>query len=479
MVTAVRDAGAAGKGSIVLGPRGPDLAAVGYTEAELFVSGVAESLTSDDPLTSDGRWTVRPDRSAPFTTRIVVRRPIEPDRFDGTVLVEWLNVSGGLDASPDWTYAHVGIVRAGSAWVGVSAQAVGIDGRDADDPGSFMALKVADPERYGPLDHPGDDFSYDLFRQIGELVRDPSGHVLGELVPERVLAIGESQSAFRLSTYVNAVAPTSDAFDGFLLHSRAATAAPLQLGRRVNGLSREQLPAPLIGAPDPSLVRDDLEVPVLVISAETDLVGEHLGYARARQPDSAWFRSWEVAGTAHGDAYQLGIGDSDDGSGAADAALFAAMSDPPSSVYFGVITCESPINAGPQTYVLRAALAALDRWSRSGEPPPAMPRLELAADGSGYELDPSGNARGGIRTPQVDVPVAVLSGLGQDGESFCSLFGTTVPFDAATLAERHPDHDAFVAQWCAATDAAVASGVILPADAERLKAVAEGAPIGR
>src|SRR6185436_18527392 len=115
------------------------------------------------------------------------RRPIEPDRFDGTVLVEWLNVSGGLDATPDWTYAHVEIVRAGSVWVGVSAQVVGIDGRDANDPGSFMALKVADPERYGLLDHPGDDFSYDLFRQIGELVRDPSGHVLGELVPERVL----------------------------------------------------------------------------------------------------------------------------------------------------------------------------------------------------------------------------------------------------------------------------------------------------
>ena len=128
-------------------------------------------------------------------------------------------------------------------------------------------------------------------------------------------------------------------------------------------------------------MRTDLDVPVLVVSAETDLVGEHLGYARARQPDSPTFRSWEVAGTAHGDAYQLGIGDADDGSGAADAALFAALSDPPSSVYFGVITCASPINAGPQTYVLRAALHALDRWVRTGEPPPSMPRLELDDDG--------------------------------------------------------------------------------------------------
>ena len=208
----------------MLGPPGFDLATVGYAETELFVSGEAASFTSDEPLTTDGRWDVRPDATAPFTTRVVVRRPIDPDRFDGTVVVEWLNVSGGLDASPDWTYAHVGLIRSGSVWVGVSAQVVGIDGGDADDPGSSMALKVADPERYGALSHPGDDFSYDIFRQVGALVRDRADVLLGGLVPERVLAIGESQSAFRLSTYVNAVAPTSSAYDGFLVHAGAAAA---------------------------------------------------------------------------------------------------------------------------------------------------------------------------------------------------------------------------------------------------------------
>ncbi|MGZ4784725.1 MAG: alpha/beta hydrolase domain-containing protein [Acidimicrobiales bacterium] len=470
--------GTVGKGRIVLGPPGVDLASVGYAEAEHFVSGTATSFTSDAPLASDGHWTVRPDATAPFTTRIVVRRPVDPARFDGTVHVEWLNVSGGLDAAPDWTYAHVGIIRAGAVWVGVSAQVVGIDGRDAaDDPGSFMALKVADPERYGSLAHPGDDFSYDIFRQVGETIRRDAATVLGGLDPERVLAIGESQSAFRLSTYVDAVAPTSSAYDGFLLHSRAAAAAPLLLGRRVNGLSREALPPPTIAAPDPTLVRTDLTVPVLVLSSETDLVGEHLGYARARQPDSRWFRSWEVSGTAHGDAYQLGLGDADDGSGAADAALFAAMSDPPSSVYFGVITCGSPINAGPQTYVLRAALRALDTWVRTGEPPPSMPRLELDADSAGFAVDDWGNAIGGIRTPHVDAPVATLSGLGQSGDSFCALFGTTVPFDRARFAAAHGDRQTFLARWHAATDAAVDAGVILAVDGERIKGAAAASPI--
>ena len=227
-------------------------------------------------------------------------------------------------------------------------------------------------------------------------------------------------------------------------------------------------------------MRTDLEVPVLVVSAETDLVGEQLGYARARQPDTTWFRSWEVAGTAHGDAYQLGIGDTDDGSGAGDAALFAAMSDPPRSVYFGIITCDAPINAGPQTYVLRAALAALAGWARTGEPPASMPRLELSADGNGYALDAVGNARGGVRTPQVDVPVARLSGLGQSGGLVlraCSAppsrsYPTRRP--RATTTTRR-----FVTRWAAATDAAVAAGTLLPVDGERLKDVAATSGIVR
>lgn len=481
MTTADRPATGApitgGKGRVVLGPPGFDLASVGYAETEHFVSGDASSFTSDAPLAIDGRWDVRPDGTAPFTTRVVVRRPIDPIRFDGTVVVEWLNVSGGLDASPEWTYAHVGIVRSGSIWVGVSAQVLGIDGRDADDPGSFMALKVADPERYAALSHPGDDFSYDIFRQVGALLRDRSDLLLGGLVPARVLAVGESQSAFRLSTYINAVAPTSSAYDGFLVHARAATAAPLKLGRRVNGLSTDELPPPEVAAPDPTLVRTDLDVRVLVVSAETDLVGEHLGYARARQPDSPTLRGWEVAGTAHGDAYQLGIGDTDDGSGTADAVLFAALSDPPSSVYFGVITCASPINAGPQTYVLRAALHALDHWVRTGEPPPSMPRLALDDTGSTFLRDPTGNVRGGIRTPHVDVPIATLSGLGQSGDSFCALFGTTAPFGCDQLEALHGDHATFVERWHAATDAAVEAKVILRADAVRLKDAAAASDV--
>ena len=51
-----------------------------------------------------------------------------PKKFSGTVVVEWLNVSGGVDANPDWVSLSEEIVRRGDAWVGVSAQRIGVEG---------------------------------------------------------------------------------------------------------------------------------------------------------------------------------------------------------------------------------------------------------------------------------------------------------------------------------------------------------------
>lgn len=463
-----------GNGDVVLLPPGLDVSTVGYDETELFVSGTATNYTSAEPLESDGRWTAEPDETAPYTTRIIVRRPADAADFNGTVYVEWMNVTSGLDIAPDWTFGHVEMIREGAIWVGVTAQVVGIEG--APGPGQALALQGVDPERYGSLEHPGDDYSYDMFSQVGAAVRTQPD-VLGGLVPDRVIALGESQSASRLTTYVNAVAPLANTYDAYLLHSRGAGSAPLQSGTRVTTRDPDQ-PEPVVPTPSPTLVRDDLTVPVMVLSSETDVAGDLLGYRAAQQPDTDLFRSWEIAGTAHLDAYGLGIGDMDDGSGAADTAAFDAMSDPPDTAYFGFVVCEQGVNAGGHTYVVRSALHHLDAWVRTGTPPPTSPLLEVSDDGSDYVRDDAGNALGGIRTPHVDVPIARLAGSGQSGETFCFLFGVTEPFDDATLASRYPDHETFVSAWDDATDAAVEAGFILEVDGERLKEVAAASTIG-
>ena len=56
---------------------------------------------------------VRPGTTAPYVTRILVRRPAEDADFNGTVVVEWLNVSGGVDANPDYSYLGDEIHRGG------------------------------------------------------------------------------------------------------------------------------------------------------------------------------------------------------------------------------------------------------------------------------------------------------------------------------------------------------------------------------
>lgn len=222
-----------GNGAVVLQGTAFDLASVGYTQSEYFLSGSATSYVPEEPLDSDGRWQVTPASSAPYTTRIVVNRPADPARFNGTVVVEWLNVSAGLDAAPEWIYTHNELIREGYAWVGVSAQATGA-----------AATETADPVRYADLSHPGDSYSYDIFSQAGQAVRDSAVTILGGLRPRTVEASGESQSAFRLTTYINAIQPLVSVYDGFLVHSRRDIGAPLsQAPRRTCRLLRSSASA--------------------------------------------------------------------------------------------------------------------------------------------------------------------------------------------------------------------------------------------
>ena len=267
-----------------------DLAALGYLEEEYFLSGQAQAYEIDGARGSDGRWSVSPAGSARYTTRLVVRRPLDTGRFNGTVAVEWLNVSAGTDAEPDWACTHRHLIREGFAWVGVSAQKAGIDGGGiADGP----HLKSVDPGRYKVLSHPGDAFSYDIFSQVGRVLRDSRGRrPLGSLSPARLIAMGESQSAAFLVTYVNAVDPVARGYDGYLIHGRGASGANLDGFRLPPARTRT-----------PERIRDDIRVPVLTLQSETDVAS--MGGGLARGPDGERFRLWEVAGAAHADTYLI------------------------------------------------------------------------------------------------------------------------------------------------------------------------------
>lgn len=429
---------------------------LGYTDDEYFVSGSASSYAPAGELGSDGRWDAAPADVADYTTRIVVLKPSDVTKFNGTVIVEWLNVSGGIDAPAIWFMAHRELVREGYAYVAVSAQQVGIDGGASL--GFDLSLKKLDPERYWHLSHPKDAFSYDIFSQVGRLIRETG--VLGSLKPEFVVAVGESQSAMFLATYVNAVDPLVKVYDGFLIHSRFAPAAPL------DGSSIFE--SPEASALQAVKFRRDLRVPLLTVLTETDVVGGvRPGYYLARQPDTEQLRAWEIPGTAHADNYTIQVARIDTGFASLEK-LVAAYA--PTNTLMGQ-QLPHYINFAPQHhYVLQAAIAGLHGWIRNGVAPPKAARMELGdTDPPRLVLDENGLAKGGVRTPWVDVPIARTSGIGTGESPLSHLFGSGEPFDAAKVARLYPGGASeYHERFAKSLDRSIQSGFLLPADREEI-----------
>jgi hypothetical protein len=444
-----------GLGSPALAISTYPLSSVGYGESEYFFSGNATAYTNTAPLGSDGRWSVTPSSTAAYQSRLVVVAPTNPKKFSGTVIVEWLNVSAGNDSAADWGLGHDEMIRSGDAYIGVSAQAVGVN-----------ALKLEDPARYAGLNHPGDSYSYDIFSQAGMAARTEAAKILPGLTPKTVIADGESQSAFRLTTYVNAVAPLTNVYDAYMIHSRSA-----------GGSALSEAPLADIEVPAVSETRTDQSVPVLTFQTESDPTV--LQYQPALQADSAHFRLWEVAGTAHADAYVLSVSQGDNGGWAANQQLFSLMLSPPETINVGTFSasCTAPINTGEQHYVFETALHDLIFWAKTGIAPHSMPRFAVnpSTDPTApvsYQLDRFGNVIGGIRTPAVDAPVATLSGLPPaNAPGFCTLFGQTAPFSATQLQTIYPTHAAFVRKWNQAVVRDLLAGYLLPQDALALSDV--------
>ena len=388
-----------------------------YIEQEFFVEGTANSYTTsataNATIVSSGH---------PYRTRIVVRRPADQKDFNGVVLAEWTNVTNGFDAENVWFFGWEHFLHAGYAWVGVSAQHVGVD-----------RLKSWSPSRYGALDVTvggtitDDSLAYDIFSQVGQALRNNSDSVLGNLKPKTFIATGESQSAFFLATYANSVIPLGNVWDGMLLQST-------------------------FGSP----MRTDLPLPISKVLFEWDLI---TGEVAARQPDTARLHRWEVAGTAHVD-YHLRLSreplELRDLGTSSEATLAPQCGDP---------------NIGskvPNHYVVDAAFDQLVRWVQQGRQPTPSPLVQAASVASNgtavLARDQFGQALGGIRLSQLEVPTA--RNVGQNtGPSACARWGYSEPLDIATLDGLYPTHAAYVESVIRVTAQNVRNGFLLEGQA--------------
>jgi hypothetical protein len=413
-----------------------DLASHGYVEEEFFLSGDATTYRAVGELARDGRWRVEPSRTLPFKTRFLVYRPADPKRFNGTVVVCWNNVTAGYELfhgeSPE-------ILQGGYAYVAASAQRVGVHGLEGDPQG----LAAWDPERYGELSIPTDACSYDIYAQVGRAVGPNRARTgvdpLGGLEVKRVIALGASQSAARLSTYVNAIHPLGRVFHGFMLQIYFGAGAALEGDRPVVPAGeRVRIPRGV------HLIRE-LDVPVMIVNSELEAIACY----RVRQPDTDRIVTWESAGTTHV------------------ALQTQRLRNQKYERDFGAKpVLPENMNRVAFTPLYDAALHHLARWAAGGSPAPSQPQLEFAGEPPELLRDEHGIARGGIRLPQVDAPVATNSSIPVTTDFSGSLRGSSYPFTAAKLDALYGGEAQYVARFKAAAQRAVEAGVLLPRDVE-------------
>jgi Alpha/beta hydrolase domain len=391
----------------------------GYTEKEYFFSGG----------TSVGS----------YTSRMLVRRPADPARFSGTVIVEWANVASKFDLDLLWAESAADIMRSGDAFVLVSAQTEGVSAANT-------GLKAWSPERYARLSMPqvgssvNEPGSYQIFGQALEAIRSgASAGPLGGLQPERLIATGGSESAVAITTYASQYGALYGGVDGYLIWDLSTAS----LGESPANAATIRSPTTAAGPP------------VLWINTESDA-------ARTRTtPDGPEYRLWELAGTSHVDfdlwEYDAAIQGRD----------FGVTPPMPNCTY-------RPFSRIPVDYALDAGIADLTSWIETHTPPPSQRPLQYDPQGN-VVRDAYGNALGGVRLPEEAVPTAANDG--ENSGAGCRPWGYSIPFSANVLRELYPTHADYIAKVNRAAEAAVEAGVMLPYDAQQAVNAASAAEV--
>ena len=432
-----------------------DLSKVGYVEDEYLVSGKANVYSWTPPAAA----TVRTP-NAPYTTRILVRRPAKGSHFSGNVVVEMLNPSNRFDLNIGWAMAHRQMVRNGDAWVGIT-----------DKPIDVVALKKFDLARYGSLsfanplalDDPTncpnpvssvdsttasrgteDGLAWDIYSQVGALLRSRDGdnpvgyrshrhdwrggHGGHEVAAKHLYGFGYSQTGGYLYDYINAIHPLDVArnghpiYDGYIV---AVAGAGFVGAVPINQC--EAIPKP----GQPPLQFSNVGVPIMHVMSQSD----YLRALSVRRPDSDApadrYRHYEMAGAAHATPDELNFA-------AAPADIMkAGVAVPP-------MECnEGPRSRFPSRIFFDAMLRNLDLWVRYGIKPPHADPIAVQGTPPAGVVDQFGNVVGGLRSPYLDVPTSTWFGT-STGASFCAIAGHEVPFDAARLQQLYPSHGAYV-----------------------------------
>jgi hypothetical protein len=384
-------------------PEAVQVEAFPYVTEELFVSGTAAG--------------------APYTTRIVVRRPRDVKAFSGTVVAEAQH-AGGRSLVFEWS--RVSILTRRHVFVEI------VHGAN-----NIAQLKTFNAERYKTLQI-AQGQSNEILAQVGLLLKTRGG-VLVPYDVRRVTLMGTSASSGTVRNYFPAHAEWRMAdgraiYDGFLLTS-------------TNG----NTPLPIV------------DVPVVQMPTQTEVQTHAEAGIKYRRPDSDEpgnrFRLYEVAGMPHNNSREMR----------------SFLGDP----------CTLPVTRFPAGAFTALGLHHLVEWIANGTIPPKAPPIEVdqntAGDGSHLALDQFGNAKGGVRNVWVDVPLATFGTFGkgktQAQDRLCQLAGTEVPLPDAAQKKLYRDKADYTKQVDERLAQLVKAGWFLPEYVDLVKADVSAAGI--
>jgi len=452
-----------------------NLSQFGYVEEEYLVSGAATVYTLD----STGKAAVKTP-NAPYTTRILVRRPASSQGFSGTVVVEILNSTGSYDVDYEWEFLRDYLLDHKIAWVGVTAKPIAAKALKTFDPRRYAAVSWANPL---PLDKTcpqpvsilGDTtpatengLVWDILSQVGSLVRSnsPQNPLKGFPV-DKVYLIGYSQSGGYVVTYANFVRPLSSATleNGKPVYDAYFNGDGDGLYMLAPALDQCS-PPPQMG--DTRFLVQPRPEPMITVVSQT-----RVGTSFAeRRPDSDSptdrYRRYEIPGASHGSQRMADLSPT-----------------PADSEKVGVPYCRFEctefaaygMTDFPFEYFMAAAFSNLDAWARSGTVPPRASLMSLKKVSTAPfpvpEVDKYGNALGGLRSPYVDVPIATYFGSSTPENPAarlgCSLSGYKVPLKKSDLLELYPTHDAYVKKVSEEVDAMMKERLLTPSDGAKIK----------
>ncbi len=449
--------------------RAVDLSRYGYVEEEFFQTGTANIYDED----AAGKLLVSV-ADAPYTTRILVRRPVDKAKFSGNVMIEILNASAMFDIDRDWILTWRKLVRDGDIYIGVTSKGHVVDALKRFDPERYAAINWANPtpERKGPESTTFDfmqayelglfwDMLVDLAK---ELRKDESPlnpiHGFGK---NWLYLAGWSQSGSYLARIINSFAYLPEncvngpLFDGYFNTGSGA-------GNKVLNSYIHSSRMAFGGRPGGAHMLVTKE-PLIAVNTESENRSSGFWHGDADEPEYK-FRTWQIPCSSHDTKYTLLT--------YYDNLVEDLRKAGVALEWEGVAENGEPLDT-PYEPIFCAAFKALTDWARYGIPAPhADPiktRMTFEPTDKTMALvanqkDAFGNALGGIRHPAADCPTATYQSYTDhaDGESIQMMFGTAKPLPKEVLKGLYGslvEYRRLVAQ---STDEAISKGFILAED---------------